>query len=142
MNILLEYAKSFLGVPYLFGGRNRLEGLDCSQYVIELLISSGILPHGTDTNAQGLLDYLEKHSVSDSIDPQPGAIAFYGKDSHSIVHVAFCIDNNTMIEAGGGDHTTTSLGAAVKKSACVRMRPVKYRKDYFCCLMPNYAVNS
>ena len=58
IEILCEYAQSFLGVPYRFGGRNRLEGFDCSQFVTELMISQGLVPHGTDLSAQGLFDHF------------------------------------------------------------------------------------
>lgn len=137
MNELIEYAKSFLGVQYKYGGRNRLEGLDCSQFVIELLISQGVLPHGFDTNAQGLFDHFVTKSTNE-IKPRAGSLAFYGHNSQRLVHVAFCLDETVMIECGGGDHTTITREAAIEKSACVRVRPIKFRKDYFCSLSPKY----
>jgi len=139
LQTMLDYAKSFLGVPYKFGGRNRLEGLDCSQFVIELLISRGILPHGYDNTAQGIFyDLLNNSSLSAISKAQLGALAFYGINSDSLIHVAFCIDDKTMIEAGGGTRQTLKLVDAVDRSACIRERPIRYRKDFYCCLMPNY----
>jgi cell wall-associated NlpC family hydrolase len=135
---LKAYAMSFVGVPYKYGGRNRLEGLDCSQFVTELLIREGLVPHGTDLSAQAIFDFLTKNSEPATIQPQLGAIAFYGKTSDQIVHVAFCITDRVMLEAGGGDHTTLTLQNAIDRSACIRERQVRYRKDYFCSLMPLY----
>lgn len=135
---LVVYARSFLGTHYKIGGRNRLEGIDCSQYVIELLISRGIFPHGYDNTAQGLFTHFVNQNGSRICKPQIGALAFYGKDADSIVHVAFCIDDQTMIEAGGGDRSTDTLEEAVDRSAMVRERPVRYRKDYYCTVLPPY----
>lgn len=135
MNIIYDYALSFLGVPYKIGGRNRLEGLDCSQLCIEILIASGLLPHGFDTTAQGL--YLKYESSGELVtSPQFGDLAFFGKASDHISHIGFCLDEVTMLEAGGGDNTTHSLADAIEKSACVRMRPIHFRKDFFCILRP------
>lgn len=129
-------------MPYRFGGRNRLEGFDCSQFVTELMISQGLVPHGTDLSAQGLFDHFLPLNLKNTILPGPGAIAFYGKNADSISHVAFCLTAETIIEAGGGDHTTVELASAIARSACVRERPIKYRKDFFCALTPVYDRNS
>lgn len=135
---LVSYAKSFLGVPYKYGGGNRLDGLDCSGFIIELMTRHGLWPYGVDTNAQGLFEYFSKISADGTIAPQKGALAFYGKDSDNIVHVAFCLDEKFIIEAGAGDRTTIDLNAAKVKGAMVRERPIRFRKDYFCCLLPKY----
>lgn len=135
---LLAYAKSFLGVPYKFGGNNRLDGLDCSGFIIELMTRQGLWPYGVDASAQGIFDFYTKQPSDGTIFPQKGALAFYGKDSDHIVHIAFCLDENTIIEAGAGDHTTLTLEDAKKRGAVIRERPIKFRKDYFCCLLPKY----
>lgn len=134
--ILESYAMSFLGVPYLYGGRNRLEGLDCSQLVIEILTAGGLFHHTYDTNAQGLLASTQaagKRGVSGL-----GAIAFYGRDEAHVSHVAWCLSDDLMIEAGGGDATTVTMSEAIRRGACVRIRPIKYRKDFLCVVMPTY----
>lgn len=138
MNTLLrDYAFSFLGVPYKFGGRNRLEGLDCSQFVIELLLSQGMLPFGYDSTAQGLHDHFKVFGVDS--DPCAGALSFYGTSLHNIIHVGFCLNKESMIECGGGGQATITLANAIEKNAMVRIRPVKLRTDYLCCLMLPYA---
>lgn len=62
-------------------------------------------------------------------EPRAGAVVFFGKDSASVVHVGFCLDDYTMIEAGGGD-STTNPETASPRNAFVRLRPAKYRRDY------------
>jgi cell wall-associated NlpC family hydrolase len=135
MELIEKYALSFLGVPYKYGGRNRLEGLDCSQLVIEVLISAGVVPHGFDATAQMLYDRF-KQVPTDF--PKLGALAFYGKSLSEIKHVALCLDDKTMIEAGGGDALTINLPSAIFRSACVRMRPIRYRGDFLTTVMPPY----
>jgi cell wall-associated NlpC family hydrolase len=138
LELLSSYAMSFLGTPYKYGGRSSLEGLDCSQYVIELLIAAGVFPHGFDTTAQGVYTLLIEKGCSNT--PGTGALAFYGRNSMKISHVAFCLDEKTMLEAGGGDPKVTTLEIATEKSALIRMRPIKYRADYLGLVMPIYSV--
>ena len=134
LEVLKQYALSFLGVPYRFGGRNRLEGLDCSQFVIEQLVALGGLPHGFDSTAQSLYTRFKDRECP----PEIGALAFYGADRKTITHVALCLNANQMIEAGGGTSSTVSREQAIERNAMVRIRPIRYRKDYLCSVLPNY----
>lgn len=137
MQTLRELALSYVGIRYKFGGKTPIGGLDCSGLLGEILMSCGVLPHGAELNAQNLYDQLEK---TGSVDRWGlGSVAFFGADPKSIVHVGFCLDQYRMVEAGGGDHTTLLLEDAIAKKACVRVRPIKYRKDFFCVIRPNYA---
>lgn len=135
MDILKAYALSFLGTPYKYGGANRLTGLDCSEFVQELLRSVGMDPPG-DQNAQALFDHFSQNG--DWNKAQAGALAFFGKDSKNITHVAMLLDPYRIIEAGGGDGTTTSLEAAQAKGAMVRIRLLKFRKDLVAVIRPHY----
>ena len=137
--LVLEYAKSFYGVLYRWGGASP-KGIDCSGLVVELLISGGVLPNGFDTTAQGLYGkYAKEWPVL--LYPVPGAVNFYGKSLERISHVSFCMDNSLCIEAGGGDSETRTPEDAALKGAFVRLRPIKYRKDYLLTLMPQYPVD-
>lgn len=135
MKTLVEYAKSFIGVPYKWGGSSRLTGLDCSGLVQEILSSVGMDPEG-DQTAQGLFDHFEKHGRLGVYGP--GALAFYGKSYREISHIAFAVDTYRIIEAGGGGSKVTTLDEAAKENACVRMRLIKYRKDFQAIIMPHY----
>lgn len=136
MEILRQYALSFLGTPYKFGGGNRLAGLDCSEFVQELLRSVGMDPPG-DQTAQALFDHFSvngewnRHSM--------GALAFFGKSAKQITHVAMLLDQYRIIEAGGGDGTTTSFEAAKERGAMVRIRHLSFRKDLVAVIRPRYA---
>lgn len=135
MNILRDYAMSFAGVPYKWGGSNPVEGMDCSGYVQWLLKSVGMDPPA-DQTAQALYDHFESKSAHGL--RQAGALAFYGKSVKEIIHVAFMIDPYRIMEAGGGDHLTLTREDAARKGACVRMNLVDYRSDFLVTLRPVY----
>lgn len=113
-------------------------GLDCSGFVQECLAAVGLDPAG-DQTAQGLHDYFCKSSRGDMARKlQPGAIAFFGAGPRSITHVALCLDDAHMIEAGGGGSKTTTKEDAIKQGAFVRIRPLARRKDLVAIYMPPY----
>src|SRR5690349_8553607 len=117
-----NYALSFLGRPYLWGGDDPMEGFDCSGLVQEILESIGFDPDG-DQTAQSLYEYFALHGTNIGI-PQRGALAFYGKEIKKITHVAFCINSFQIIEAGGGGSATINIKEASRQNAFVRIRPI------------------
>lgn len=124
--ILYDYAMSFVGLPYRWGGDDPMEGFDCSGLAIELLQAQGKFPHGQDSTAQGLYDRFKdkKWNV-----PTFRCLAFFGRGTNVITHVAFCLDGLSMLEAGGGRASTTSKEAAIAQNAFIRVRPIESRKD-------------
>lgn len=136
MNLVVDYAMSFLGLPYIWGGDDPIKGFDCSGLVQEILSSVGMDPPG-DQTAQALYNYFEGKSTHNAF--SAGAIAFYGKSVREITHVAFMIDSYRIIEAGGGgSHTLTKEDAALQ-NAFIRIRLRTNRKDFLCTLKPQYA---
>lgn len=135
MDILKAYALSFLGTPYKYGGENRLDGLDCSEFIQELLRSVGLDPPG-DQNAQALFDHFSvngewnRHGM--------GSLVFFGKDARNITHVAMMLDQYRIIEAGGGRADTKTLDDAKKRGAMVRIRHLSFRKDVVAVIRPRY----
>jgi cell wall-associated NlpC family hydrolase len=134
-DILKDYALSFIGVPYNYGGDNRLTGLDCSQLVIELLISQGLMKNKSDTTAQGIYSQFAQYKTKV---PQFGALVFFGIMNTSISHVGFCLNDKLMLEAGAGDSKTQSLDSAKARGAMVRIRPISMRSDAVGFVMPPY----
>lgn len=133
--LLRDYALSHLGLPYRWGGDDPLQGYDCSGLVVELLKSTGILPHKFDTTAQGLYNKYEADRVKV---PQFGALAFYGSKG-KITHVSFCLSKTECIEAGGGGSRTKTPEDAAKHNAYIRIRPIKYRNDLVGYALPPYS---
>lgn len=139
-NSALEFlpllAIQYLNIPYIFGGKNCLTGLDCSGLACELLASLGIIPRNEEMGSQVLHDFLITRSVDGEI--CLGSLAFYGASSSKIDHVAMFLDTHLVIEAAHGDQTTTTLAAAQARNARVRVSPYNYRKDLVAVLRPKY----
>lgn len=131
--LLITYALSMIGVPYLYGGSNPITGFDCSGLVVELMKAGGLVGPHFDANAQMLYDMYQKtnqdYLASGGWSPALGHLAFYGKSPKEVTHVAFCLSKDKVIEAGGGDRTTTNRTIAADQDAFVKIRPLKYRKD-------------
>ena len=117
IDFMLAYAMQFIGAPYIWGQ------MDCSGFVQEIISCIGEQSK-FDKNAQGLYDNL-KHSWKNTL--QKGSVLFFGKSITEISHVAIALSPETMIESGGGDHTTTTEFVAKRRMAMVRIRPI--RKD-------------
>jgi cell wall-associated NlpC family hydrolase len=133
IDLMLNYAFKFIGLSYMWGGDDPINSFDCSGLCIECLKAFGFYPNG-DATAQGLYDYLSNNNWLEK--KEKGAILFFGKSRSKITHVAFSIDKygEFMVEAGGGDHTTTSKEIASKQNAFIRIRPI--RKDLIAYLYP------
>ena len=132
--VLYDYAMRLVGLPYRWGGDDTLDGFDCSGLVLELLKASGAYAaHGADTTAAGLYQLF---SGLPHGEPVFGSLAFYGRDAVS--HVAFCLNESDMLEAGGGGHKTLTKDDAAKQNAYVRIRPIKSRNDLVGFRAPPY----
>jgi cell wall-associated NlpC family hydrolase len=131
--IAIQYALSFLGLPYRWGGDDPIHGFDCSGLVQEILASVGMDPPG-DQTAHGLFQYFLTRNAGSA---GSGALAFYGK-ADAITHIAMLINDTTIIEAGGGGSKTQNMQDAANQNAFVRLRPLKHRKDLVAVLLPNY----
>ena len=92
---LLEYAQSFLGVPYKYGGTTS-GGFDCSGFTMYIYKHFGIsLPH----SATSQLSYGIKVSLSEL---QPGDLVFFRDTNYSTKaasHVGIYIGDSKFIHA-------------------------------------------
>jgi len=128
--LLYDYATSFLGKPYIWGGDNPVEGFDCSGFCLELLRSQGAWGKADDT-AQGIYNRFKDKPVKSL---GVGALAFYGKTR--ITHVAMLLDGEHIIEAGGGGSRTQTADDAAAQDAFIRIRPLNHRSDLVAVLWP------
>ena len=116
----IDYAHTFLGTPYLWGGDNS-SGLDCSGYVIECLHGIGAVPSGFDTTANGL---LKKYEKQESQQPTIGGLFFYMKDDKAY-HVGICIGSRLAWSASGGGDKTINIREAWDQNAFIRQHKIK-----------------
>jgi cell wall-associated NlpC family hydrolase len=90
---LCEYAKQFVGNPYVWGGTSLTKGADCSGFVMSVFKKYGIsLSHSSRAQA----NEGTKISLSDL---KPGDLIFYGNSSGTINHVAIYIGGGQIVHA-------------------------------------------
>lgn len=140
---LIDYARSFRGVPYVYAGNNPFISLDCSGYLCVVLRKPGIVGLHEDLSAQGLHDKLVglkalPVNVRQRKFPA-GTILFYGKSVASVTHVAMALDWYSAIESGGGDSKTKEADkSATSFGSGVREVSVSFRSDLVAALLPKY----
>ena len=110
---LVEYAKTALGNPYVWGGTSLTKGADCSGFVLSVFKKFGVsLPHHSGSQAK----YGTKISASEL---QPGDLVFYANGSGVIYHVAIYIGNGQVIHA-------SSPSTGIKINSYKYITPCKY----------------
>jgi cell wall-associated NlpC family hydrolase len=134
VDLMLAYGMQLAGTPYRWGGNTPIFGLDCSGLVLELLRAVGFWG-AQDASALALHKALRAKGCQTKR-PEPGGVVFFGHTRETINHVAVCMSDALMIEAGGGGQDTTSLDAADRAGAFVRIRPISRRPDIADCLLP------
>lgn len=99
-NPLIQTAKSFLNVPYLWGGKN-IFGIDCSGFVQIVFGLHGLsLPRDAK-------DQFEKGEFVLFPNVKEGDLAFFENDEGKIVHVGIIMNKNQIIHASGKVKTDT-----------------------------------
>ena len=119
--LALKIAFHYLGKPYIWGGDDP-SGFDCSGLCIEVLKSVGMLPRKGDWTADHL-SKLWQRTRSD----EPGNLVFWQNGGGRVIHVEMCIGNGLAIGASGGGSKTTTISAAIKQNAFIKIRPIHSR---------------
>lgn len=89
---LVQYAKKFIGNPYVWGGTSLTKGADCSGYTLSVFKKYGVnLPHHAASQAK----LGTKISMAQI---QPGDLVFYAKNG-VINHVAIYIGGGQVVHA-------------------------------------------
>lgn len=133
---LVEYAKCFIGRPYIWGGDGSGKsdgGFDCSGLVVECLQAVGVLANGSDFTAKALYNHLLSHgwvNVPRGLETASD-LCFWGKSDTSITHVSIAIGPSQHIEAGGGGSGSKT---AATSNGMVRVRPLSSRGDLLATL--------
>jgi len=118
-DLAIKIAFHYLGTPYIWGGDDS-SGFDCSGFCIEILKSVGMLPRKGDWTAAMLAELWPRSRGA------VGDLVFWG-NSGRVIHVEMCIGNGLAIGASGGGSKTTSLAAAIRQNAFVKIRPINSR---------------
>lgn len=89
---LINYAKQFLGNPYIYGGTSLTEGADCSGFVQQIFKYFGI------TTGRTSRDQIENAQAISYEELQPGDLIFYASGDY-VNHVAIYAGNGVIIHA-------------------------------------------
>lgn len=110
---LVQYAKQFVGNPYVWGGTSLTNGADCSGFTLSIYKKYGVsLPHHAASQAQ--LGTKVDFSAA-----QPGDLVFYAKNG-SINHVAIYIGNGQVIHASSPKTGIKISSWNYRTPACIR----------------------
>ncbi len=101
--MITTHARSFLGVPYLWGGTS-WRGLDCSGFV-QLCYRMGgyIIPRDADQQHDALMQSVAREQM------QEGDLIFFGRKS--ITHVAMALNNSEYIHAEGSKYNRVIINS-------------------------------
>lgn len=102
-NKVVEIAKSFIGVPYVFGG-NSPSGFDCSGFISYVYNEAGI----QNTRRSALNYFLQDTTAVKT--PVPGDLVFF-KNTYieTVSHIGIYLGNGEMIHAGSKGIEVTKL---------------------------------
>lgn len=89
---LINYAKQFLGNPYVYGGTSLTEGADCSGFVQQIFKYFGV------TTGRTSRDQIENAQAISFEELQPGDLIFYASGDY-VNHVAIYAGNGVIIHA-------------------------------------------
>ena len=103
-DVVVQYSKTFLGVPYKYGGTND-KGFDCSGFSGHVLKEAGVdIPRTSRDQAT----FSKKISLKEA---KKGDLLFFGKSNSSIHHVGVVISE--MNEPLTMIHSSTSSGIMI-----------------------------
>ena len=117
--LAVKIAFSYIGTPYLW---DDLYDFDCSGFVSEILKSIGSLGRKGDWTAHQLADLWQRTRSDD-----PGNLVFWRNGGGRVIHVEMCIGDGLAIGASGGGSKTTTLAAAIRQNAFIKIRPIHSR---------------
>ncbi|MBQ0028217.1 MAG: C40 family peptidase [Lachnospiraceae bacterium] len=110
---MVQYAKQFIGNPYVWGGTSLTNGADCSGFVLSVFKKYGIsLPHSS--RAQATMG--KQVSLGEA---RPGDLVFYSSGGR-INHVAIYIGGGQVVHASNPRTGIRISGATYRTVSTVR----------------------
>lgn len=89
---VVEYAKQFIGTPYVSGGNDLNKGVDCSGFTRQVYKNFGV-----NLKRRSSEQYAHNGYAVSKEDLKPGDLVFYGYDS--VCHVAIYVGDGQVIHA-------------------------------------------
>lgn len=96
-NEVISYAKQFLGTPYVWGGTDLENGVDCSGYVFAVMQKFGVTLNRSSASMTSNGVPVKKSELA------PGDLVFFDTDRNGgISHVGIYIGNDQYIHSSSG----------------------------------------
>ena len=92
-DVLVSYARQFVGNPYVWGGNSLTKGCDCSGFVHQVYKYFGY------NLVRYSMSFAYEGVPVDIKDIKPGDIVVYARNSKGIGHVAIYMGNGKIVEA-------------------------------------------
>ena len=112
-NQVVEFAKQFVGNPYVYGGTSLTNGADCSGFVQSVLANFGISVN------RSAYDQLYNGVPVPINNMQPGDIVLYGYNG-VVSHASLYIGNNQIVHAMNSDSGIVITSATIMPIVAVR----------------------
>lgn len=110
---LVQYAKTFIGNPYVWGGTSLTNGADCSGFTLSIYKKYGVsLPHHAASQAK-------MGKAVTLAEAQPGDLVFYSKNG-SINHVAIYIGGGQVVHASSPKTGIKISSVSYRSISCIR----------------------
>lgn len=111
---IVEYAASFIGNPYVWGGTDPENGADCSGFVQSIYAQYGVsIPRTTQQQCK-------VGTKIDVEDAKPGDLIFYMDETGDVYHVAMYAGNGETVEAY--NPSVGIIHGTVAENACWAVR--------------------
>jgi predicted ribosomally synthesized peptide with SipW-like signal peptide len=107
---VVEFAKQFLGNPYVWGGTSLTDGADCSGYVLSIYANFGIPLNRVAE------DQMANGTPIEVSEAKPGDLIFYS-DGESVYHVVMYIGDGQCIHAST-ESTGIKISDVAYEQAC------------------------
>ena len=109
---MVEFAKQFVGNPYVWGGTSLTDGADCSGFCLSVYAHFGIsLPRvACDQAAAGTQIPLSE--------AEPGDLIFYQDGTGYVYHVALCAGDGMTVQAQNSRVGIVNTGMSGATFAC------------------------
>lgn len=145
MNIrddIIAYARTWMGTPYIYGGYNRLIGLDCSQFVIEVYKQFRLFPDGKDETSGQL---FVRYAMNKTELPHQAGLVFWRNAIGRVCHTGIITGETwrrngrmwerdvSVIEASGPGPACTTVKAAIKARAYIKERSLGHDRGLSLC---------
>ncbi len=103
---IINYAKQFIGTPYVYGGTSLTKGVDCSGFTYALFSNFGIKLNRTSRDQYNNGTHVSKANL------QPGDLVFFnaGKNT-AISHVGMYIGGNQFIHSASPGRKGISIAS-------------------------------